>query len=176
MAKNDSTPKQLPLPIDGATVEIPLTKGYVAIVDAIDADLVTNLWFFSSGQGRAGYAQRNINNKGIKLHRIILSRILGRELISSEIADHANGDTLDNRRSNLRLATLLQNSQNVKRRIDNTSGYKGVYWKKDKNKWAARLRINNKCIWLGCFDSAEDAYFAYCEAAKKYFGEFARLE
>jgi hypothetical protein len=159
--------------ITSQTVEIQLTKGYVAIVDEQDADLALRRWHYLSLY--AGYHER-ISGKHVAflMHRIILERSLKRKLLKYEKCDHINGNHLDNRRCNLRIANHTQNMRNSKIRVNNTSGYKGVY--KKRNKWAARIKVNGKNIWLGVFVTPELAYFAYCEAAKKYHGEFARIK
>ena len=64
---------------------------------------------------------------------------------------------------------------NAKRRADNTSGFKGVGFSKEKKKWRARIRSKGKVLYLGWFDSKEDAYAAYCAAAKEHHREFARV-
>ncbi len=90
--------------------------------------------------------------------------------------DHKNGNSLDDVISNLRKADQTQNLRNQKKHRDNASGYKGVSYMKDRNKWQAQIRIDGKATHLGQFNSPEEAYKAYCEAATKYFGEFARFE
>jgi hypothetical protein len=88
--------------------------------------------------------------------------------------DHINNIHTDNRLENLRMATVRQNGYNSKKRKDNTAGYKGV--KKRGNKFTARIMVNGHRIFLGTYDTPEEAHAAYCKAAKKYFGEFARFE
>lgn len=160
---------------DNTTVEIPLTKGYVAIVDAIDADLVKTTWcaleVYSGPYAckTTRYAGKRIT---LLLHRVILERILNRPLNSTELVDHRDGNTLNNRRQNLRLATGTQNQGNAKLRKDNTSGYKGVCYCKTTKKWKAAIGKNT----IGRFDTPEEAYEAYCQKAKELFGEFARLK
>ncbi len=88
--------------------------------------------------------------------------------------DHIGGDPTDNRWCNLRAATRAQNNLNTKRRSDNASGYKGVFWSTQKQRWVARIHIDGKPKHLGSFKVAEDAYAAYCEAAKASYGQFAR--
>lgn len=168
--------KQLPL-FDA--VEIPITKGYTALVDPIDADLMQFKWFVHE-RDRLNYARRNFgkrpNRKIRYMHQVILERSVGRMLNPTELVDHINGNGLDNRRSNLRIATSLENSQNRKMRIDNSTGFKGVCYRQKENKYYAHIRINGKVKHLGSFFKAEDAHQAYCIAARKYFGEFARTE
>jgi hypothetical protein len=170
---SNRTPIQLPLPVEGATVEIPLSKGYAAIVDAVDADLSQLMWY---AHGTLHYAMRHEGNGRMIMHRIILSRMLGRDLDSTELVDHINGMGWDNRRANLRLATHQENMRNSKRRKSNTSGYKGVSWDAERKKWIAGISVNHKYVFLGRYDTAEEAHKAYCSAAEEIQGEFARFE
>jgi hypothetical protein len=89
--------------------------------------------------------------------------------------DHINGDSLDNRRKNLRICTHSENCQNRKKRLDNTSGFKGVYWSKRSNKWVANIQIKSKRIYLGGFISKIKAAEAYQKANIKYHGKFSRI-
>jgi hypothetical protein len=91
--------------------------------------------------------------------------------------DHINGDRADNRWCNFRLATHSQNMGNQKARSDTTSWFKGVYWDKRRSKWRAVISINGKRISLGSFDADKPylAYAAYALAARKHFGDFARV-
>jgi hypothetical protein len=106
----------------------------------------------------------------VRLHRLIMNAPDG------VFVDHINGDSLDNRRANLRLATRSQNMSNRRKtKIKTTSQYIGVSLEKSRGLWVTTIRNNNKSIWLGRFNSEIDAAKAYDEAAKKYHGEFARL-
>jgi hypothetical protein len=108
--------------------------------------------------------------KNIQLHRFIMN------IYNPNIfVDHKNGNTFDVRKSNLRFCNQYQNRHNSKIRKDNSSGYKGVYWHKNNNKWCCRIGCNNRKIFLGYFDNKIDAAKTYNKAALKYHGEFARI-
>lgn len=166
------------------TVEIQLTKGYVAVVDDEDGDLAELNWqAFAAKNQTVPYAIRYVRTEQTKskqtttfMHRTILSRMLGRDLLRKEQVDHANGNGMDNRRINLRIATPSQNGSNRKVSVRNKSGRKGVYWNKDMRKWHVQIRVQGERIHIGCFTDLEEAAMAYREAAIKYFGEFARWE
>lgn len=89
------------------------------------------------------------------------------------IIDHIDGNPFNNQKSNLRLCSHLENSRNRKIHRNNQSGYKGVYRVRDK--WRAQIRLDKKLVNIGYFLNKEDAAKAYNECARKYFGEFARL-
>lgn len=170
-------------------ITISLTKGKDTIISLEDRDLSLCSWFlYESKDGDTEdyyvrfYAMRCIREKEtyrrikILMHRIVLGRILGRKLEPRESVDHINHDGLDNRRNNLRLATVAENAWNQRTRmIPKSSKYKGVSWDKSRNKWQSCLMINYKHIHLGRFDVEEDAAKAYDLAAKKYCGRFANL-
>jgi hypothetical protein len=95
---------------------------------------------------------------------------------ADRLVDHRNNDGLDNRRDNLRLATRSQNMYNkLKTKSKTSSRFIGVSFDKSRRKWEARIYYQGRKIWLGRFDSEIDAALAYDEAARKYHGEFARL-
>jgi hypothetical protein len=127
--------------------EIKLTQGKVAIVDDEDYSLISNhKWHaFYYKKDNLWYASRIIRianyHKRVWMHREIMGFITG----DGNIVDHRNGNTLDNRRINLRKASFSQNSQNrITPHKHNLSGYYGVYWDKAKNKWRAAVCINYK--------------------------------
>lgn len=111
-------------------------------------------------------------NKAYKAHRIAYLLMTG--FLPKEKIDHINGITGDNRWINLREASNSENSYNRKKSSKNTSGYKGVH-KKGK-KWIAQIQINKSKIYLGIFDSKEEAHKIYCEKSKELFGSFYRDE
>jgi hypothetical protein len=91
------------------------------------------------------------------------------------LVDHRNTNGLDNRRSNLRLATYSQNNCNKAKRKNTSSRYVGVCFNKQLKRWGAYIKPQGKKIFLGYFDNEIDAAHAYDAAARKYHGEFARL-
>jgi hypothetical protein len=102
------------------------------------------------------------------LHRFILDAPSALEV------DHINGNGLDCRRSNLRLATHKQNLRNQAAH-SGTSRYKGVSWNRQRNGWDAQICLNGKNRYLGRFRTEVEAAKAYNEGARLHFGEFARL-
>ena len=155
-----------PIEIDDYTYGIPLTKGYVALIDKEDYDKVKNYgWHVTYNKHtNSFYAQTEINKKGIKMHRLILNATEGLNI------DHKDHNTLNNRKSNIRICTTSQNTINSKRRSDNNTGFKGVSFR--KGKYIARIMVDQKPIHIGSFKTALEAHEAYKEAAKKLHGEF----
>lgn len=156
--------------------EIQLTQGKVALVD--DSDYKRVLSFGKWHYHKNGYAiiQKSFKNihgtwcvNVIRMHRIILNAQDG------QFVDHFNGDKLDNRKTNIRICTGIENRRNVGIRKNNKSGYKGVFFWKARNKFTAQIWFENKKIHIGVFKSIIDAARAYNEAAVKYHGEFANL-
>ena len=87
--------------------------------------------------------------------------------------DHINHITYDNRKCNLRKATVSENAFNKTTPMINTSGYKGVTWDKNRGKWVAQLHLHGKHYYLGRYDTLEDAVKARRQAEEKYFGEWS---
>lgn len=150
-------------------IEIPLSRGFVAVVDANDADLAQRKWVCLNGK----YAKAS-GEGGELMHRIIYERISGIALNKGQYIDHIDGDGLNNTRENLRLVTNAENLKNRKRHSNNKSGYKGVV--AQDGKYRAKITVNGKRISLGMYDTPEEAHEAYKAAAIKYHGEFARFE
>ena len=142
-----------------------------ATVDDEDYELVANhKWYCLAN----GYGARDIwlgkgKKKTVYLHRVILNAQDG------EYVDHANRNKLDNRRSNLRICSQVENAWNSKRRKDNNSGYKGVSWDKSRNKWMVRIKMGSAYKFGGYFATAEEGYEKYKEMCFAHRGAFARV-
>lgn len=104
------------------------------------------------------------------LHRIIINAQKG------QVVDHINGNKLDNRKCNLRIATIQQNSCNHKRISRNSSGFTGVHFDKKTRKWKAQINYKRKRTHLGYFNSIEDAVKARKDAEIKYFGKYRKID
>lgn len=158
--------------------QIKLTRGKVALVDDEDFERVNQFkWYVHRvSQNKIGYASRSdtVNGKErtLQMHNLVMGSPLGFD--NGMVIDHISGDTLDNRKSNLRMCTRLGNARNAKRRKDNTSGYKGVYKYRD-GMWYAAICIDGKQQMFGYYRTPEEAAVVYNNAAKDHFGEFARL-
>lgn len=157
-------------------IRIQLANGKGSTI--IDADFVppSMKWYITRGP-RTAYAQRtdytNGKRRGVLLHREVMAEILGRPLEPGEEVDHINGNGLDNRRSNLRLATRSENGRNSRTRSDNTSGFKGVFWDKAAQKWRARIVVDGRRLYLGYYTDLVAAARMYDAAALAYHGAFA---
>ena len=147
---------------------IPLTQGKVAIVDAEDYEWLSKNKWHAANTGGKFYACRSIKQRTISMHRVIMGEPKGM------VVDHIDGNSLNNRRCNLRSCTTAQNICN-QRPKGGTSKYKGVCFQKRENKWKAKIRFNGKGIHIGNFDEEIDAAKAYDKKANELFGEFAYL-
>lgn len=123
-------------------------------------------WRLNSEGYAVGTLKTSNGYKTILMHRLIMNPETG------VYVDHINHDTLDNRRHNLRLVNASQNQMNRKRGANNKSGRTGVYWKKDKCKWVANIRINGKATQLGSFNSFEDACKVREKAERDLFKDY----
>lgn len=141
------------------------SKQYTVLLSDCDKDLTEMLWTVIG----PGYAW---NKQMGYLHRLILSRMLGRELQKGEETDHKNLNRLDNQRENIRLADSSKNKINRRLQSNNTTGYRGIWLQCDGKKWGATLKIKGKKTHLGVFDTPEEAAAAYDRAAKEAQGEF----
>lgn len=148
------------------------------IVDDEDFEILSEFnWAFQPNNYQSGgYAIRSLpRQRGKPRHTISMHRQI-LEVDDDLATDHINGNGLDNRRANLRIATTQTNAFNRgKPNVLCTSKYKGVLRRKGKNGWETRLKYNGKAIHLGVFLTEREGAMAYNYAAKLMFGEFARL-
>jgi len=93
----------------------------------------------------------------------------------SNQVDHKDLNPLNNQKTNLRICSRLQNSQNKQKQKNNSSGYRGVYWCKSSKCWKASIRVNKQRIYLGGYSTPEQAAEAYKQASLKYHGKFGRI-
>lgn len=160
-------------PIDNGdgTLGIPLTKGYVALIDSIDLDVISDRCWAAQETKTNTYAVGCKNGKTIRMHDVIMRPAAGQQV------DHKDGCGIRNVRSNLRCCTVSQNSCNKGPVAGKEGKYKGVFVirKGDKIRWAASIRIEGKTTYLGYFFCQEAAARAYDAAAIQCHGEFARL-
>jgi hypothetical protein len=159
--------------IVGEIARVPLSQGLFAIIDAADVPLVGGYTWTATVNNRATYAVRSAlkdeprHKAKIILHRVIMGNPTGLTI------DHINGDGLDCRRSNLRLATVAENSRNRRISRNSSTGFKGVTLIAD-DRWQARIRLNGRRYNLGCFGSPEEASAAYNRASRHLHGDFGR--
>lgn len=113
--------------------------------------------------------------KVFQAHRLIWELHNGPIPTPYEI-DHIDGNSLNNRIDNLRLATRQENQRNVGLTSSNTTGFKGVSMFSKSGKFRSDIRIGNKTKYLGQFETPEEAHKAYVSAAKKLHGEFYRCD
>lgn len=155
-------------------MEIQLTRGLVALIDSEDFDLVAPyVWHAhqSSYSQQKFYARASVwvgaQRVKVRMHRLIMAAT------ADQMIDHANGDTLDNRRCNLRFCDRTLNNANANFPLGNI-GFRGVA-KVKSGRFRAAITVRGQCFVLGRFDSPEAAAAAYDEAARRAFGPFARL-
>ena len=158
--------------IKGKTVEVELTRGYVAIVDLADLETVKGYCWQARishvGKTLLVYASRKAGNKTVWMHRATLKPK------ANKLVDHKDGNGLNNRRKNLREATRSQNNRNRGVCLRNKSGHVGVSWNTQMGMWRADLTVDGKRKFLGLFKTVPAAVSARAKAGKKYHGEFSR--
>lgn len=154
--------------------EISLTQGYVTLIDADDYERVIAAgpwWPHMSTRARTVYARHLIGRPGGPQ----TAQGLHTFLTGWPYIDHRNGNGLDNRRNNLRPATVAQNTANKRIYKNNTSGFKGVSWRPDVRRWIAYIQADGSRRHLGYHKSVENAARAYDTAAREAFGDYAAL-
>lgn len=128
------------------------------IIDIEDISLIKQYkWCY-----KEGYAMSGSNDKKTMLHRLVT------KAPNEKVVDHINHNTLDNRKPNLRICSVKENSRNLK-------NVEGVYYREDRNKWKAKIWKDGKSIYLGLYETKVEARQARMLAEKQYFGEFAPI-
>ena len=170
-------PKKIrPIRIECNIAYVTLTQGYEAMVDVSDIHLVSGVNWHARRDGGRVYAGCNIpkNENGkrghISMHRLIMGRPIQMEI------DHCDGDGINNRKSNLRVASKSQNQANRKTSKLNISGFKGVSPYKRNGTWHARISKGGKRFCLGYYKTPEEAHSAYINASRELHGSFGRTE
>lgn len=131
--------------------------------DLPEVDAFDGTWY-ASYDNRREYFYVTMDRKRISHH-------LARELLnvpSGFVVDHINQNTLDNRRSNLRIATIAENAQNQRLNRNSTSGIRGVYYRRDRDKWQASIQLKGKKKFIGIYGTPEDAERAVIKARREY--------
>ncbi len=150
---------------------IPLTQGKCAIVDDEDYEQLNQWKWIACKSRNTFYAAKSAKINGYwstkKMHHFILPSIP-----KGSMVDHKNRNGLDNRKNNLRICSIAQNTRNRKT-PPHSSKYKGVCWEGRRKAWRAYITIKGKFIHIGYFNKEERAAIAYDKAAKTLFGEFA---
>jgi hypothetical protein len=150
-------------------------NGRVALVDDEDFPALSaytwRAWMkrLPSGKIVGPYARRTVYMKeGRRGAQLMHTAITGWPMV-----DHINHDGIDNRRENLRPATIAQNNHNQRPRMGHSSRYKGVTWNRQRSKWQAAIKVKGENRYLGMYISEEEAALAYNAAALEAYGEYA---
>lgn len=153
---------------------IPLSRGLYAKVSPEDYDhLMQWKWYAHlSAPNKGTYAKTHKTISEKKYTKVSMHREILRDQLSEGMqVDHINGDTLDNRRENLRICNRYENARNRGTSRNNETGYKGVR-KNGKNGFGASVMADRKLHWLGTYRTPELAHEAYCHAAESLHGAF----
>lgn len=149
---------------DGYYVGVASNTGDEFYFDECDYDAVSqHTWRID----KYGYVVTDIDGKvGVRLHRFLLST-------DAEMIDHINGNTFDNRRSNLRVADAHTNQMNRRVGANSSTGHTGVIFRKNRGVYSASIKKDGKQYSLGCYKTIDEAIQARRKAEKELFGEYA---
>ena len=153
--------------------EISLGRDMFAVIDDIDyLEISKYKWGLLKHRSGKFYAIARINRESVLMHRLIM----GAKSFSEKV-DHADGNSLNNQRHNLRFSTNSENMMNRGLAAHNKTGFKGVLKRNDRRTkpYKAQIGANGRTIYIGHFDTAKEAAHAYNEKAKELHGQFAHL-
>ncbi len=153
--------------------QIKLTNNKLTIVDNDDYIKYNKFKWYAHYDGYHYYPVRTYRYNGIQKTIRLYRKIMNAK--RTEKIDHINGNTLDNRKCNLRICSASENQMNRSKTKKNASGYKGVYWNNYNKKWQVGITFNKQKIHLGYFKDIKKAAKAYNKAAIKYHKKFAKL-
>lgn len=156
--------------------EIQLTQGNVAIVSDEDYEWLMQWKWHTARMGNMHkpYVKRGLNTKsGLSMHRAVMGRYV--EIPPKMVVDHINGNTLDNRRENLRVVTHSENIRNQRGHSDGTSPFKGVAWNAQKQRWQVMIGVNGTGKSYGFYESPVIAAVFANDIFRQRDGVFARL-
>lgn len=149
---------------------VPLSRGKFSKIDERDLQRVSQFtWSYGAQGAGPGYASGRVEGKSVLLHRFILNPPKGKQV------DHINRDSLDNRRSNLRLASHTQNIRNASLSSRNSSGFIGVSFSGHWGKWVSSIKADGDTYVMGGFSCRIEAAIARDIAAISLHGQFAML-
>jgi hypothetical protein len=152
-------PNEINITTDRAEIKLYNSKGEeiaLCLIDIEDVDVIKNhKWCYKDG-----YAITKKDGRTTAMHRLIMNPL------DNMVVDHVNHNTLDNRKSNLRVCTAKENNRNL-------SNVEGVYYRKTRKSWKAKITVDGKSIYLGTYKTKSEAKRARRIGEIKYFGEFA---
>lgn len=148
----------MPSDIPEDVIQVPLSRGLFALIDAADEHLLGGKKWSAGGTPPRLYAYRNEWIDGKKVRVYLHRRIAGTP--PKMATDHISGETLDCRRANLRICTQRENSLN-RRTLRGRSGYRGVGWCERDSRWRAQMVLDRKIVNIGSFAEAREAALAF---------------
>jgi hypothetical protein len=140
------------------------------LIDEADAPRVCRYRWSVTRHRHTWYAHATINGRTTYLHRYVLDVGHG----DTRLVDHRNGNGLDCRRTNLRVANDQQNSSNIRRAKRSSSGYIGVYPIARSTKWMVTVRDGSQRVYLGAYDDPVQAARVYDAYVRQKVGAFAK--
>lgn len=162
-----------PIRVEGNIAYVPLTRGYVAVISAADVPLVEGFNWTAAPDGRTVYAYRMVMRDDRKQRMLYMHRAVTRAQ-PGMLVDHIDGDGLNNTRANLRLVGHRENAMNKKTPATSQSGLKGATFNKRQGRWKSAIVTRGRQIYLGYFDTKEEAHAAYVKASAEIHGIFGR--